>query len=112
MSETLCPLRELSKGRLVFVQSPLSFLSYLVSHPQAFSLSSIPVVILGIKQISMQRQFVQIGRVDYIKKKKIIWAFFIWFKWIKKNHDDQSFRAAPSSDFTFSQASVVEGKLH
>lgn len=70
MSETLCPLRELSKGRLVFVQSPLSFLSYLVSHPQAFSLSSIPVVILGIKQISMQRQFVQIGRVDYIKKKK------------------------------------------
>lgn len=33
-----------------------------------FSLSRIPVIILDIKQISMHRQFIQIGGLHYVKK--------------------------------------------
>lgn len=33
-----------------------------------FSLSRTPVIIVDIKQISMHRQFIQIGGLDYVKK--------------------------------------------
>lgn len=75
VSETWCALLEHWEGR-----APLRSVSFVL--PRFFNpghlfffLSWIPVIILDVKQISVDRYFIQIRRADWVKKS--IWTIFI-----------------------------------